>query len=166
MYNLQKAINFAKEAHGDQKYGEHEYSKHLQDVSDVLTRFCLDVETYPFLHEAAWLHDTVEDTHISIIDISNNFSNYVSHIVWCVTSDQGDNRKERNSKTYKKIKLNYYAIILKLADRIANVENCIKTNSDLLKMYKKEYKEFKKQLYTNDIVNIQLMFKHLDKLLE
>ena len=37
--NVQSAIEFAKKAHGDQKYGDNPYRSHLEHVAEVLERF-------------------------------------------------------------------------------------------------------------------------------
>jgi (p)ppGpp synthase/HD superfamily hydrolase len=51
-----KAKEFAIIAHGDQKYGEHPYSVHVDEVAHIASE-------YGELDEAvAFLHDVVEDT--------------------------------------------------------------------------------------------------------
>lgn len=155
---------FAINAHGSQKYGENLYVKHLDDVYEVLKRFGFDK---PELLEAAYLHDIVEDTNISIQEIEKVFGWKISDLVWRVTSAEGKNRKERNERTYPKIAGDYWSIVLKLADRIANVEESIKTGSTLLHMYKKEYPYFKSSLLGVFVDERSMsMWNHLDNLLE
>jgi len=142
---LRAAIAFAEVAHGDQKYGNDPYSIHLQEVVRVLLRFaCVDEE----MLAAAVLHDTVEDTEATIDQIRLMFGYRVSDLVYRVTNEPGKNRAEKHKKTYIKIKESDDAVQLKLADRIANVERSVKDKAKQLGMYQKEYKGFKKALYT------------------
>ena len=62
----------------------------------------------------------------------------------CRTCIEARLRKERHEKTYPKIRKDIRTIVLKLADRIANVE--FGENPELFYMYKKEHKEFKENL--------------------
>lgn len=158
---IQAAEAFATVQHGDQKYGEEPYTKHLAHVAEVLRRFKFTSED---LQVAAWLHDTVEDTNASLTQIEMMFGRNVADIVRRVTNEPGKNRKERHANTYPKIKFSVEALTVKLADRIANVESSIETTSDKLGMYKKEHKEFKRMLY-RDNVGHDAMWRHLDFLI-
>lgn len=158
---VEKARTFAIAAHGEQKYGTHPYSYHLNAVESVLIEFD---HISSVLRAAAWLHDTVEDTSTSQAEIDIEFPGYVALIVQAVTSEPGRNRTERNIKTYPKIAKMPEAIIVKLADRIANVRESIETQSDLLKMYAKEYPAFRDALYTEN-EDVKHMWRYLDILL-
>ncbi len=125
-----------------QLYGNLPYTHHLQDVEDVLRRFGEPEDSELLI--AAWLHDIVEDTDVKIRDVEENFGEEVARIVAAVTSEPGVNRKVRNSLTYPKIRdAGAFAVRLKLADRIANMEN----GGGSLKMYLKEYPDFRHALY-------------------
>lgn len=72
-----------------------------------------------------------------------------------LTDEPGANRKERKAATYPKIKGTPGALQLKLADRIANVENGLASrvkdpsnslNKRMFLMYKKEQPEFESAL--------------------
>lgn len=153
--------DFAALAHEGQMYGDKPYLYHLEQVVDVLIRFGFtDAE----LRDAGWLHDTVEDTYVTLAEIEENFGTRVAYLVEGVTNEEGQTRKERMSKTYPKIKEDPDRITLKLADRIANVEHCIETNSDLFDMYKSEYPQFRAELYMDG--PHQAMWRHLDFLLD
>jgi guanosine-3',5'-bis(diphosphate) 3'-pyrophosphohydrolase len=151
---------FAVKAHGQQMYGDEPYIVHLIAVEKILIRFGHTDE--PML-QAAWLHDVVEDTQTTLEDIKTQFGKTVADIVSSVTSESGINRKERNTKTYPKIAASRPGTILKLADRIANVEHSINTQSPLLKMYRKEYADFQAALPHTD--ENQAMWAYLDRLL-
>lgn len=155
-----RAIEIAMKAHMGQKYGSYPYTKHLADVAMVLSRFDIYHEK---LHAAAWLHDVLEDTTVEHNKIVGEFGRIVYGIILAVTDESGANRKERHLKTYPKIQKNERAITIKLADRIANVEESIKINSNLLKMYRKEYGEFREALYAFSTYEHTEMWRWLDE---
>ena len=155
----EEAKMYAIRMHGLQDYDGFPYHKHLQDVESVLRKF-----GYIKLIVPGWLHDVLEDAPVSYNDIKKHFGIEVAEIVYCVTDELGRNRKERKVKTLPKIKSNPYAIIIKLADRIANVEHSIKHNSRMFLMYEKEYNEFKKALQIEG--HADEMWMYLDKLFE
>lgn len=160
------AQKFAITAHGEQKYGdEFPYSVHLQAVVSVLLRF--DVIDEDLLC-AAWLHDTLEDTDRTYEEIQLFFGDDVSRIVSALTEPKGGNRAWRHGQTYPVIARFSSAVIVKLADRIANIES----GGTKAKMYLKEYPAFKQELqkYTDQFDDaeqylIGLMWNHLDGLI-
>jgi len=81
-------------------------------------------------------------------------------MVFCVTDEIGRNRKEKKIKTLPKTASNPDAVIIKLADRIANIEHGGKID-----MYAKEYADFKNHLYQADKVAAPL-WDHLESLLK
>lgn len=96
---------------------------------------------------ACFLHDTLEDTETTYNELKKHFGQYIAELVYAVTDELGRNRKERKAKTYKKIrKFGIDAVLLKLCDRIANVENAIQTNNAIIKMYQREHKYFAERL--------------------
>jgi (p)ppGpp synthase/HD superfamily hydrolase len=159
---LRLAKVYAAEAHTDQMYGERPYIYHLEQVSTVLQRYRF---TDPDLHAAAWLHDTVEDTDVTLEDLANaGFSQRTIFLVDCVTQRPGHNRRERAAATYPYTRRDTIAVALKLADRIANVEASIEEGkSGLTSMYRKEYPGFRQALYREG--EWQEMWDDLDKLL-
>lgn len=158
---IQIASLFATEKHKDQKYGSNNYTFHLADVVRVLKEFG---ETDADILSAAWLHDVVEDTDTSVDEIKSMFNDRVADLVWRVTNEPGKNRAERHEKTYAKIKASPDALKLKLADRIANVRASKTDNEKLFKMYKKEYKGFKDELYSSNLHT--KMWNELDELID
>lgn len=144
-------------AHSNQSYDEvFPYEKHLDDVVDILKRFGF-AGIYII---AGYLHDAIEDDGISYNDIKKHFGVDIAEIVFCVTDELGRNRAEKKAKTLPKTASNPDAIILKLADRIANVEHAGKID-----MYAKEYKEFKDALFPHSTQKAKPMWDHLDTLL-
>lgn len=134
------ARRFAEERHAGQRYGEHPYSVHLAAVRAVLA----DFGHGGALGVAAWLHDTVEDTATTREEIAERFGAEVAALVWAVTG-VGRSRKDRNASAYEKIRRTPGAAILKLADRIANVE-ASRSRLDKLRMYQQEAADFERAL--------------------
>ena len=159
------AIYFAGAAHRDQMYSERPYIFHLEAVDDILCEVGFS-ETHP-VRIAAWLHDVVEDTDVTIAKIQKLFGAHVADLVWRVTNEFGSNRAERFEQTSEKIAGNEEAVALKLADRIANVEYSLKTkNKDKIKMYTNEYEEFRNELYDFANDKGKEMFNYLDTLMK
>lgn len=139
---LKKAREFAIEAHGDQILSDGKpYSVHLDLVVNWLAHFkYFNVDDHQEVFIAAYLHDVVEDTKITLDEIEARFGSKVRNLVWRMTDEPGQNRKERKLNTYPKI--TGIAEALKLADRITNV-----TYSDDPKykqMYRQEQPEFER----------------------
>jgi guanosine-3',5'-bis(diphosphate) 3'-pyrophosphohydrolase len=134
------ARDFARAAHGDQKYGAAPYVVHLSAVRTVLADFGYG----GVLGIAAWLHDVAEDTTTTREEIAARFGAEVAELVWAVTG-VGANRKERNLAAYAKIKASPGAAILKLADRIANVE-AARAVPEKLALYRSEWRSFRDHL--------------------
>lgn len=150
---IRRAEEFARQEHYYLKYDIHPFTKHLEDVVAVMRRFN---QTDPNLLAAAWLHDIVEDTGVSIGIVQQEFGTVVATLVDALTDGKVGNRKQRKERPYKLIPQVPGAIIVKLADRIANVEYCIQEvnsgkNKSLLRMYKREYDDeysgFRTNLY-------------------
>jgi (p)ppGpp synthase/HD superfamily hydrolase len=170
--DFEKAKELATKAHGDQKYGGYPYTYHLSKVEQALRRFGYDPDEatseedrslYWDLITAAWLHDIIEDTHVTRDEIAREFNHRVSSLVWAVTNPQGGNRAWRASKVYPKIINTPYALVLKLADRIANVESCVENQSGLIQMYLKEWDGFESKYRVRGTYD--KMWRHLERTL-
>jgi (p)ppGpp synthase/HD superfamily hydrolase len=155
-------IAFASEHHKNQVYSlDRPYTFHLRAVRDTVFRFLayipygVPVEVVTL---AAWGHDLIEDTGVTIEELTDRYGVEVSDLIWRVTNEPGVNRKARHEATYWKIKESPAAVFLKLADRIANVEAGGKTG-----MYRKEWLGFKAALYTEG--ELDPMWDHLENLL-
>lgn len=139
---LLECWDFASKHHKGQWYGSKPYMYHLKKVSDV----ALDLKfTDEPILMSCLLHDIIEDTEISYKDVKENFGEEVAEIVYCVTDELGRSRKERKSKTYKKIRNNPKSIVVKLCDRISNITESMGSenyNLKLMKMYLDEHIDF------------------------
>jgi len=161
-------MEFATAAHEGQTYGDgRPYTAHLADVVGVLDAYGISGEP---MVAAGWLHDTVEDTGVTIEDIKESFGDLVADMVYAVTDEPGKNRRERHEATYPKTAGNPGGVIIKLADRVANVQNCWDTQNSMLFMYQREYKGFRKALKGVKMPPhleepAKALWSHLDKLL-
>jgi len=143
------AREFALNAHGNQMYGEFSYIKHLDDVAELVDSSSLFVKgNVSDVHDAAYLHDSLEDTSADPVMISLLFGPKVLALVEAVTKTPGLSRKAGFKPSMQKIvDTGDDAVLLKLCDRVANVNSCIMTNHvELLKMYRAEHAGFVKML--------------------
>jgi len=154
------AKEFAIAQHGAQKYGDRPYSYHLAQVSQVLAEFGYAGDEA--IAAAGWLHDTLEDTPTTYEMLVSEFGKETADIVWAVTNEPGGNRVDRFGKTALKIQSNKKALIVKLADRIANTEASLQSNSKLYKMYVKEFALFKELLYNPQDVELMPLWNRLE----
>jgi len=165
MNDYEFAKRFAALVHFGQRYGTHDYTYHLQQVEMVLNRFGFHDDE---LRISAWLHDVIEDTGISYDKLKSGFGEGIADIVYAVTNEMGRNRKERYAKTYPKIKANRSGLLIKLADRIANIEFSKGSNTNYVKMYEREWPTFEEELHDpaeNDKRVIK-MWSYLESLFE
>lgn len=143
---LEKSRRFALQAHGEQRYGQHPYSYHLDAVAEILQPYGEEAQVI------GYLHDVVEDTDVAIKQIAEEFSEFIANAVAIVTDEPGENRRERKRKTYTKMsrveKELEIALLVKVADRLANVRAGVHFNeSKKLQMYRNEHTTFKQSVY-------------------
>jgi GTP pyrophosphokinase len=122
---LQRAFTFATRAHKGQirKSGE-AFINHPIQVALILAELRMDVDTIT----AAILHDTVEDTPMTLEDIEREFSPDVSHLidgVTKITRIEIESLSEQQVKNIRKMLLamskDIRVIVIKLADRLHNM---------------------------------------------
>jgi len=133
-------------------YGGKPYSYHLKMAEKWADKFIWVLTPYSTQWTKAILcavpcHDLIEDVRVSWNDVFKfTQSELTTNIVYAVTNEKGKTRKERaNARYYKGIRLTPGATFVKLCDRLANVEESIKSKK-MLDKYKKEYPGFKKAL--------------------
>jgi hypothetical protein len=139
---LDAARSYAITAHADQKYGERPYAYHLDAVAALLA---------PYGEEAqivGYLHDVVEDTEVTAADVEARFGKYIVNCVSLLTDESGSSRKERKTKTYAKLAQVHgqteLALVVKAADRLANVRACLSDRKrGLWELYRGEHPVFK-----------------------
>ena len=122
---VQKAYERALEAHaGQRRLSGEDYVEHPLQVASVLADLHLDAPTLA----AALLHDTVEDTDLTLQQVASEFGADVAHLVEGVTklsrisfrSDQ-----QRHAENIRKMLLamadDIRVVLIKLADRLHNM---------------------------------------------
>ena len=122
---IEKAYHFAQNAHKDQKRESGEpYFSHCCHVANILMDFNLDGDTIC----AGLLHDTVEDTSITLDDLRKEFNKEIAHMVQGVTkiSDlKFSSTDEETVENWRKMLIavaeDVRVILIKLADRTHNM---------------------------------------------
>ena len=166
------ASEIAEEAHEGQMYGDRPYITHPESVVGVLLRFGVkDQATVA----AGWLHDTIEDSDFTEDSIKTRLADQAPvevarmlAMVDAVTDGKKGNRKARKARSYALIPNVRGSEILKLADRIANVEASQANNPRKLQMYREEQEGFKESIRSSDrlILMVELdMWHYLEGLL-
>lgn len=153
---------FAVAKHGDQMYGQHPYSFHLDDAVNELYDHVLELPALRYFDRdvivcATYLHDVLEDTGTSVVEMDRLFDARVSDLVRAVTDGPGKNRKERKAGVYKAIRqVGPAALAVKLADRLGNAKTAglaKDPNSSMLQMYRKEQIAFEQELCSDVLKN-------------
>lgn len=127
---LERAIDFATKAHINQKRASGEaYITHPIAAAEYLINWGMDIDSVI----AGLLHDTVEDTDVTLLDIENAFGSNVAFLVDGVTkvskarsgmkdiSDYTEQTKDNLSKLLIAVGQDIRVIIIKLADRLHNL---------------------------------------------
>jgi len=122
---VQKAYEFSQKYHSGQTRASGEpYLVHPLGVALVLADMRLD----PVAVAAGLLHDSVEDTSVTIVEIRKEFGEQVAHIVEGVTKiSRIDfvNREEQQAENLRKMMLamvdDIRVVLIKLADRLNNM---------------------------------------------
>lgn len=116
---IHKAIVYATQAHTGQKRkaSDVDYISHPMEVMEILSGVQGSIE----LRIAGILHDTVEDTPVTIEDIEKNFGSVVKTLVASHTEDKSKTWQERKEHTVLFLKeASIEEKLLALADLIAN----------------------------------------------
>jgi (p)ppGpp synthase/HD superfamily hydrolase len=148
------AFWYASAKHAGQMYGQQPYAYHLKSAVQELRDHILPLPALRFYdHDvivcATFLHDVIEDTGTTAIELEALFAPQVVELVQAVTDGPGKNRRERKAHVYEAIRqIGRAALAVKLADRLANslAAGLAKGESDMLKMYRKEQPHFEDQL--------------------
>jgi len=149
---LDRVLEFATAAHGDQKrkYTGEPYITHPIAVAEI-------VKTVPHTDEmiaAALLHDVVEDTHVTLDQIEDNFGGKVAELVGWLTDisrpEDGNRRFRKSLDRDHSANAPAEAQTIKLADLIHNTESIEKHDPGFYTVYKQEKIELLKVLTKGD----------------
>jgi len=124
METVLKAAAFAAEKHRNQRRKDEEaspYINHPIQVAHILVQ--ADVED-PEVLAAALLHDSIEDTNTSFEELEIVFGYEIANIVAECTDDKKLSKLERKqAQIDRAAKISRKARLVKLADKIANVND-------------------------------------------
>ncbi len=122
---VRKAYEFSQRHHaGQTRASGKPYLVHPLEVALVLAEMKMD----PVAVAAGLLHDSVEDTSVTIVDIRKEFGEQVAHIVEGVTKISKidfTTREEQQAENLRKMMLamvdDIRVVLIKLADRLNNM---------------------------------------------
>jgi hypothetical protein len=165
MKTLRETRQWCTEAHGNQMYGPFSYPYHLGACEKVALRF--GFRSY-IIRKGIWLHDVIEDVKhsVSYLVLAGLDPRSVQ-MAWACSDGEGTTREERKASIWEKIRNTPGAKIVKLCDRIANVEFSSSGLGDPEKFatYRREYAEFQRQLRDRTELELEPLWLHLDSLL-
>ena len=123
---INRAYQFSMEAHGAQKRASGEaYFSHPVEVAYRLTKYKLDTASIV----TALLHDTVEDTDVTLESIESNFGKDIRNLVDGVTKLsrlEGKSENLKQAENFRKLLIamsqDLRVLLVKLADRLHNME--------------------------------------------
>ena len=136
---VSRARLYAIEAHSRinhrRKYSLEPYDVHLKDVADIVSTVTEDVE----IIAAAWLHDVVEDTPATFLDLEKEFGPQVAQLVSEVTdvsSPANGNRATRKALDRAHLaKASWRGKTIKLSDLIDNCRDICSHDPEFAKVY-------------------------------
>jgi len=122
---VKKAKKFADKAHkGVKRKGGDPYIMHPETVAKIV-HDVKESKVIAALITAALLHDTVEDTEVTLEDIKREFGEFVMSLVAELTSDE-EKMAISGKEEYlidKMLNMSSWALVIKLADRLHNLSD-------------------------------------------
>src|ERR1044071_7218396 len=142
---VRKAYEYSQQHHAGQTRASGEpYLVHPLEVASVLAEMKMD----PTAIAAGLLHDSVEDTTVTLEDIEGEFGDQVAHIVEGVTKISKidfASKEERQAENVRKMILamvdDIRVVLIKLADRLHNMRTLAALPEDRQKQIAKETME-------------------------
>ncbi|MDR9458041.1 MAG: HD domain-containing protein [Salegentibacter sp.] len=150
-----KALEFARKAHGTQqrKYSEEAYIEHPIRVAGLVKSVTHTSEMIC----AAYLHDVVEDTPVSLQDIERKFGRKTASLVEELTDEYEKknhphlNRRQRKQKEVERqAGMSPEAKTIKLADVIDNTRDILKNDPGFARKYIPEMEALTEALQGGD----------------
>lgn len=144
----EKALAFATKAHQSigqkRKYSGEDYIVHPIEVAELVAETGGTDE----MIAAAYLHDVVEDTGVSIEEIQTEFGEAVANLVSDLTNvskPSDGNRRTRKALDLKHTaQASNSAQIIKLADLISNAKSIVKNDPSFARVYLREKRDLLK----------------------
>lgn len=168
---MNDARTYAAKAHAGQTYGDSQpYTVHLAAVVTIVDGLNDSLLAGSFLRDVAWLHDILEDTPVTVTELENRFGHTVALAVQMVTDPEGPNRRERKAVLNANLRAldprledARAALLVKAADRLANVRACVAAGDSRLKMYRREHEAFRAAAHRPGLCDA--LWSELDSLL-
>lgn len=134
-----KAREFAREAHKAQsrRYTNEPYFAHLEEVATIVAGARLPMPAIA----TAWLHDTVEDTPVTIAHLTREFGLEIASWVDALTDtpaggEIGLNRERRKARDRARLAIAPWEVqSIKCADLISNTSTIVKHDPGFAKIY-------------------------------
>lgn len=123
--DARSALKFATRAHARQKRaGGEKYIRHPERVASTVQKFKKS-HNLSALVQAAFLHDTIEDTNTAHKDLEKLFGGLVASLVQELTTDEAEKDKigKKEYLSRKMETMSSYGLVVKLADRLDNVQD-------------------------------------------
>lgn len=151
---VNEARSFAIKAHANagnrRKYSLEPYEVHLKEVANIVASVTDD----PEMAAAAWLHDTVEDTPVTIQDIERTFGHSVAELVaelTDVSKPSDGNRAIRKAIDRAHLaKASWKGKTIKLADLMNNCQDICAHDPEFAKVYLTEMAALLEVLHDGD----------------
>jgi|SRR6185312_11651492 len=166
---INEAIELCKLAHKTQvrKYTNEPYWLHCREVAFL-------VEAVGGTEEmicAAWLHDTVEDTPITLADIEVEFGEKVASLVEMLTDvskpEDGNREVRKAIDRAHSMKASPEGKAVKLADLISNSTSIARYDKDFAVVYMREKELLLPHLYwSNDVCDHATLFTMAERILK
>ncbi len=151
----EEALEFATAAHATQqrKYTQEPYVEHVKRVAETVRT----VKHTPEMVSAAYLHDVVEDTPVSIEEIRERFGEKVALLVHELTDEFMKenyphlNRRQRKEKEVERqAQMSVEAKTIKLADVIDNTMDIVRNDRHFARKYVPEMEALTRVLKEGD----------------
>jgi guanosine-3',5'-bis(diphosphate) 3'-pyrophosphohydrolase len=159
MIILIKALNYAAISHQNQRRNGSKipYINHPIKVCQLLSKIG-NIQNEIILCSAL-LHDIIEDTDITVTQLENTFGCEIANLVLEVSDDKSLPKKERKQlQILHAPLLSDNARVLKLADKIANMQDILHNPPDWSVERKIEYFDWAKRVFDAGLsgINSQL----------
>lgn len=146
---IDRAANFALDAHADQKrkYTGKPYWVHCERVARLARNAGLGADAIA----AAFLHDTVEDTDVTLDDINKEFGPRVTALVEMLTDisvpSDGNRKFRKDLDRDHTAKADWVGKSIKLCDLIDNTKSIVRNDPNFAVTYLREKGKLLKVLW-------------------
>lgn len=156
-------IDYATKKHSGQirKYTNEPYINHPVNVANIIVNICLKLQEEGFgfinsdvirnLKNTAILHDVVEDTDATFLEIEKKFGIHLRNMIFWLTNiskpEMGNRAYRKKIDLYHNMQAPIPALIVKLADVIDNCSDLVQRDKEFAKKYLKEKNTFLRAIY-------------------